>query len=92
MKKILLVTLDITSPSLDRQKLFDTLKKQGRWWHYMKPTWLVYTDKSPEEVVNNLKPYMQGRGRLLVTPLSRPYQGLLPKDAWEWIHKIEQEE
>lgn len=89
MKKILLVTLDLTSPSLDRQKLFDVLKKQGTWWHYMKPTWLLYTDKTPDQIVDNLKPYISGHGRLLVVPLERPFQGLLPEDAWEWIHKRE---
>ncbi len=91
MKKILIVTLDITSPSLDRQKLFDVLKKQGRWWHYMKPTWLIYTDKSPDEIADNLKPYIQGHGRLLIVPLTRPFQGFLPKAAWEWIHERETE-
>ena len=91
MKKILLVTLDITRPSVNRQALFDTLKKQGRWWHYMKPTWLIFTNKSPDEVVENLRPHIEKRGRLLVVPFARPYQGYLPKDAWNWIHKCEAE-
>lgn len=82
--RILLVTLD-ASPFVNKA-LYDALKKQGSWWHYMKPTWLIYTDKTPDEVVNALKPYMS-RGRLLVTPLTRPYQGLLPRDAWDWIKK-----
>ena len=92
MKQILLVTLDLRSiSSADSEELFGALRKQGPWWHYMKPTWLIYTDKTPEEVVDNLKPYVQGHGRLLVAPLTRPFQGILPKDAWDWIHRREQE-
>lgn len=91
MKRILLVTVDLVGPSAQHQSLFDVLKKQGRWWHYMKSTWLIYTDKSPDEIVENLKPYL-GRVRVLVVPFSKPYQGILPKDAWEWIHQRERGE
>src|ERR1700694_5095908 len=87
MKKILLVTFDLTGPSGSHRDLFEILKKQGSWWHYMKFTWLLYTDKTPNDVVEVLKPHMQGRGRLLVAPLATPYQGLLPKEAWAWIRK-----
>jgi hypothetical protein len=84
---ILLVTFDLTGPSGAYRGLFEALKKQGRWWHYMKPTWLIYTDKTPNEVVDALRPHIKGRGRMLVTKLRRPYQGLLPNDAWEWIRR-----
>jgi len=90
MKKMLLVTFDLGA-SQDTKALFDAVKKQGRWWHYMKPTWLIYTDKSPDQIVDNLKPYIAGNGRLLVTELGN-YQGLLPKEAWEWIHNRERGE
>jgi hypothetical protein len=83
--RILLVTLDLKAGISDA--LFDALKNQGSWWHYMKPTWLLYTDKTPDEVVDALKPHMEGHGRLLVVPLTRPYQGLLPDKAWKWIRE-----
>ncbi len=86
MKRILLVTLDLRTVGTNRA-LFDAIKEQGNWWHYMKPTWLIYTEKSPDEIVEALKPHIQGRGRLLVVELKRPYQGYLPKDAWDWIRK-----
>jgi hypothetical protein len=92
MKQIMLVTLDITDPSNDNEELFDTLKNQGSWWHYMKWTWLIYTDKTPEEIVDNLTPYVKGHGRMLVAPLTGSYQGILPKKAWDWIHRKENDE
>ena len=85
MRKILLVSLDLSGHSRSYTSLFDALKKQGTWWHYMKSTWLIYTDKTPNDVTDALKPHMFGRGRLLVSYLQKPYQGLLPKEAWEWI-------
>jgi hypothetical protein len=35
------------------------------------------------EVTEALKPHIHGRGRLLITALKKPYQGFLPKDAWD---------
>jgi hypothetical protein len=86
MKHILLVTLDLRTVGSNKA-LFDAIKAQGVWWHYMRPTWLIYTSKSPNEVVEALRPYIQGHGRMLVAQLQRPYQGHLPKEAWEWIRK-----
>jgi hypothetical protein len=91
MKQIMLVTLDLTDTSQDYVELFDALKRQGSWSHYMKPTWLIHTDKTAEEIVDNLSPYIKGHGRMLVAPLTGAYQGILPQKAWDWIQRKEKE-
>jgi hypothetical protein len=85
MTMILVVSLDLLGPAASYDKLYEELKKQGTWWHYMRWTWLVDTDRTPEQVVDALKPHMQGTDRMLVAPLGRPYQGLLTKEEWSWV-------
>jgi hypothetical protein len=85
MKNIVIITLDLTGPAGSYEELFDKIKSEGQWWHYMKSTWLIHTDKTPEEIVDELKPHLKGQGRMLVAILNKPYQGILPKAAWAWI-------
>jgi hypothetical protein len=84
--KILIITLDF-SANASHVEVFEAIKNQGRWWHYMKWTWLIYTDKTVQQVTDNLTPLMKGKGRMLVAELHRPYQGLLVPDAWKWINE-----
>ncbi len=86
MKKILVITIDITVASADATSLYEAIKAYGGWWHYLKSTWLLHTDKTPEQIVSELSPHIKGKGRMLVLELHRPYQGMLPKEAWEWIN------
>lgn len=84
---ILVVALDLRGPATSYDLLYDALKKQGVWWHNMRWTWLLDTEKTPEQIVDTLKPFMSTHvgDRMLIVPLTRPYQGLLAKDEWEWI-------
>ena len=90
--RILLITLDLAvtagagASAPEPDKVFETIKSQGQWWHYLKSTWLVYTSKTVQEVAEALRPHVSARGLVLVTELRRPYQGWLPKEAWEWIN------
>jgi hypothetical protein len=84
--KILLITLDFDA-NASHSEVFDAIKAEGKWWHYMKWTWLIQTSKSVEEVTDSLLPTMKGKGRMLVTELHRPYQGLQVPDAWAWIRE-----
>lgn len=81
---ILIVTYDLRSPQ-DYHSFYEAVKQQGKWWHYMASTWLLSTQKTPQEVVDAILPHMDMQDLLLVCELSNKYQGRLPKPAWEWI-------
>jgi hypothetical protein len=81
---ILIVTYDLRSPQ-DYHNFYEVVKQQGKWWHYMASTWLLSTQKTPQEVVDAILPHMDVQDLLLVCELSNKYQGRLPKPAWEWI-------
>jgi len=83
---ILLVSLDLLGPATSYDGLYEELKKQGTWWHYMRWTWLIETNQTPNQVVDALKPHVQSNDRMLVIPLTSPHQGLLTKEEWQWIN------
>lgn len=87
---ILIVTYDLKGPRGSYADLFDVLKSKNSWWHYLANTWLVDTEDSPNELFAELKPHLKIPGdRILVTTFTTPYQGWLPKKAWDWIHSRE---
>jgi len=90
---ILLVTYDLKGRPEGYGKLFEALKKQGVWWHYLKSTWLVSTEKTPTELLEELKPHLnltdKGGDLILITAIGGKRAGWLPSKAWDWIRKQE---
>ena len=84
---ILLVSYDLKGPAGSYTSLFEALKKGG-WAHYMKSTWFVATDKTPDQLVDELRPHLKSGDRILISKLGTN-QGLLPKAAWEWMKRHE---
>lgn len=82
---IVVVTLDLLGPSASYDPLYEAIKTQGTWAHYMRYTWLLDTEKTPDQLVDLLKPHIQHGDKMLISPLTWPYQGLLQPEAWTWI-------
>ena len=89
---ILLVALDLKQAATSYTELYDALKAKESWWHYMRTTWLVATEDTPQDIVDEIKPFLQSGDRALVTRLTNPYQGWLPTKAWDWIRRHMAEE
>ena len=86
---ILLVTYDLKGPAGSYQNLINVIKGERSWWHYMRSPWLVATSDTPQEFYEKLAPHLRAGDRLFVVQLQRPFQGYLPRKAWDWIHRFE---
>lgn len=86
---ILLVAYDLIKPGKDYAGFYSTLKTAQAWWHYLESTWLIKTDHSPQDWFNKLKSHMDYNDRILIVQITKNYQGWLPKEAWDWVHKHE---
>jgi hypothetical protein len=84
---VLLVTYDLKTPMKSYTPFYEALKRQGSWWHYLSSTWLVATTKTPQEVYSALAPHLTVRDFILITRITKPLWGFLPKDAWNWINQ-----
>jgi hypothetical protein len=85
---IFIITYDLRTPK-DYHDFYEAIKaqgEQGKWWHYMASTWLISTTKTPQTVVDALRPHLDNLDFLFVCELKSNYQGWLPKPAWDWIN------
>ena len=75
----------------DHDSFFDTLKELGDqgWAHYLRNLWFLATNKSAQEIYDILKPHIGKGDYVFVAPIVKPYQGWLPKKAWDWIRRKE---
>lgn len=88
---ILIVTYDLRGAAGSYEEFFDALKAHRSWAHYLRSTWLISTSSSPGELFDELRPYIRPGDHLLVARLTKERQGWLPKKAWDWIKRQENE-
>lgn len=82
-----MVSYDLNKPGKDYSSLFDELKKQGAWWHYLDSTWLISTRESAKALAERVKQPRDDSDNLLVMPVRKPAHGWLPQEAWDWINQ-----
>lgn len=62
------------------------------WWHHMQNIWIVNTDKSAKQLVDEVKPFIPAglHGRTLVFRLpelgTREWAGFGPPKWYEWLY------
>jgi hypothetical protein len=86
-RRILLVTYDLKTPGRVYTDLFELLKRQGMWWHYLSNTWLIATTKTPSQVYAELAAQLISPDAILIIQVTPPYWGALPKEAWDWMYQ-----
>jgi hypothetical protein len=82
---IFLITYDLKIAK-DYTPFYEALKAQGPWWHYITSTWIVDTQKTPDEILQAVRPHLSTQDFVLIIEVGLRHQGLLPKDAWDWIN------
>jgi hypothetical protein len=87
---ILVVTYELKQPVESYTPLFEALKNEESWAHYMSSTWLVATHQSPNSFGKSLVNLIFEGDRLLVTGFSPSYYGWLPQKAWDWIGRYKE--
>jgi len=85
MNKVLLVAYELKNKTKDYSAFFNTLKTAQSWAHYIDTCWLLYTNETPLDWDRKLRPYMDQPDTILITEITRNYQGWLPNEAWQWI-------
>lgn len=83
---LLQISYDLRDRERDYEELFEEIKRQGRWWHYLKSTWIIETNRSPRQVVDALEELMSRGDRIVVSEIQR-LDGVLPEKAWNWLER-----
>ena len=83
--KLFVVSYDLRKTDKDYSSLFEEMKNCKAWWHYLKSTWLIYTNETASEIFKRLHPHLDKIDNLLIIEAGKERQGWLPKEAWTWI-------
>jgi hypothetical protein len=83
---VVLITYDLKTPGRVYTSFYETLKLQGNWCHYLSSTWLIETQKTPNDIYTALAPHITVKDFILIIPVTKPAFGWLPKAAWDWIN------
>ena len=90
MNQMFLIVLDLISTTHDYTAFFDTIKRLGPWWHYLKTGWVVQTQTRLNEVVDTLRQHIAEGDHFMVVDISRmPRDGWLQGSAWDWLRAHE---
>lgn len=88
MKKYL-ITYDLKNTAIEGYlPLHEAIKKNCiSWWHYLESTWIVKSNiLNANDISSKLTPFVKTGDRLLVVEITSNSQGLLPKEAWDWLN------
>lgn len=59
----------------------------NNWWHYLPNLYIVTTDDTAQQIANQIIPKFNGLLFIVIRLDMRDYNGVLNKDAWEWIRE-----
>ncbi len=79
------INYDLKQPGQNYNKLHETIKSCGAWWHHLDSTWLVDSDMTAQSIWNKLSRHTDKNDHILIVGISRDYAGWLPQEAWDWI-------
>lgn len=81
------VTYEFGKRRPEHKRFFKELEASQGWWHFIESTWLIETNETPEELNDRLSRFLYEDDFLLIIQAIPPYQGWLPKEAWNWIQE-----
>lgn len=82
-----LISYDLSQPDRNYDGLYEAIKKQGSWWHYLESTWIVSSTLTSHQIAQNLRSQIDDNDHLIVIQVTKDFDGWLKKDAWDWINQ-----
>lgn len=77
---------------------YNLIKTFGEWEHIAEDVWIVYTDKTPQEMLDAmLKVYKPAKNnrlaptRFVAEINADTFEGFMAKTTWEWLEKVRNE-
>lgn len=83
--KAYLVTFDPQAANIADAHRAITSVPGGEWWHYLSGTYIVTSNLSLANFKQDLMSKWSG-GSILIIEVKRSSDGMLPREAWDWIN------
>ncbi|MCC3668069.1 hypothetical protein [Terrisporobacter mayombei] len=83
-----MITYDLNSEGQNYNKVIESIKNSGSsWCTYWKSSYLIKSSLTPNQIANNIEPYLDSNDRLIVIEVKNNYQGWLTKEQWKFIRE-----
>lgn len=85
-----LFVYDPTQLNFNAEEIHSTITAHlgvNDWWHYLSNVYIVTTETSEQHIADKIIARHPGLRFLVIAVDLRKYNGVLSKNAWEWISK-----
>jgi len=73
--------------SADIHRIITTLSGNSDWWHYLPDVYIISNLNTEQFIADRIISEFPGLLFLVVAVNLNNHNGVLPKDAWEWIKR-----
>ena len=80
------VSYDLNRPGQNYTDLIAELESSPGWWHFLKSSWLISTNETPDQLWNRISRHVDKSDFVLIMEVTNRKSGWLPQDAWDWIN------
>ncbi|MCJ1757870.1 hypothetical protein MT409_01000 [Mammaliicoccus sciuri] len=86
-----MLTYDLNSKGQKYDEIIDCIKNKiatnNVWCTFWKSSFLISSDKTPNEMLEILKPYLDSNDKFFVSEIVNNNQGWLTEKEWEYINQ-----
>lgn len=85
-----MTTYDLNSTGQKYDEVIKAIKNSSsfdRWCTFWKSSYLIKSSLTPDQIINNIKPHLDGNDRLIVVEVKDNYQGWLADEEWKYIRE-----
>lgn len=85
---IYLVSYDLNEPDKDYRRLFDAIERYDKPCRILKSQWLIRSDKSAEEIFNELVDFIDANDELFVCEVNQNHLGRFRDKTLSFAHGL----
>ena len=65
--------------------MIDRIKDLGAWWHHLDSTWLIKTSRTPVQVRDDLKRFIDAGDELLILDVTGASWAGTGLESYDWL-------
>lgn len=83
-----MITYDLNSKGQKYDEVIKAIKNSALYWcTYWKSSFLIKSNLTPNEISDNITPYLDSNDSLIIIEVKNNYQGWLNEAQWKFIRE-----
>lgn len=81
-----MITYDLNSPGQKYEEVIQAIKDSSTaWCTFWKSSYLIKSNLTPNSIMENIEPHLDGGDTFLIVEVKNNYQGWLSEKQWKYI-------